>query len=138
MPGALPDRRLHPRRPFVLRVDFAGGRPGGDTTENLSRSGLFVQTDRPFDIGERIPLSLSFPGLLDPIEIVGQVVWIRTSRADERAETVVSLCGWPHVTQGNTDFGMPSSMRLAVSSGGTGSEENQASLRTSCVPCSRS
>ena len=85
MPGALPDRRLHPRRPFVLRVDFAGGRPGGDTTENLSRGGLFVQTDRPFDVGQRVPLSLSFPGLLDPIEIVGQVVWIRTSRADERA-----------------------------------------------------
>jgi CheY-like chemotaxis protein/Tfp pilus assembly protein PilZ len=79
------ERRLHLRRPFILRVDFGGRPPGGGTTENLSRAGLFIQTDWSFDIDESVWLSLSFPGLLDPIEIVGRVVWIRASRADERA-----------------------------------------------------
>ncbi len=79
------DRRLHPRRAFVLRVDFPGSPPSGGTTENLAESGLFIQTDRLFNVGEIVPMSLSFPGLLDPIEIVGWVVWIRASRADEGA-----------------------------------------------------
>jgi len=78
------EKRIAPRVPFILRVDFKDLAYLGDATENLSSTGLFVQTDRTFRVGESIPLSLSFPGLLNPLEIIGQVAWVRTARGDER------------------------------------------------------
>lgn len=78
------DQRVHPRYPWVLRVDYPDRKQCLDATENLSRAGLFVQTDQPFEPGQAVPLSLSFPGLLDPIEIVGTVAWVRPARGDER------------------------------------------------------
>ncbi len=77
------EKREHPRIPFILRVDFADRRALAGSTENLSRGGLFIQTDHPFEPGDVVPLSLSFPGLMDPIEITGKVTWLRSARGDE-------------------------------------------------------
>jgi uncharacterized protein (TIGR02266 family) len=77
------EKRQHLRIPFVLKVDYADRTRCADATENLSRGGLFVQTTAPFNIGEQVPLSLSFPGLLQPIELVGRVAWIRRARPEE-------------------------------------------------------
>jgi uncharacterized protein (TIGR02266 family) len=77
------DKRQHPRVPFVLKVDYPDRVGFSDASENLSRGGLFVQTERKFELGERVPLSLSFPGLLNPIEIIGRVTWLRPPRGDE-------------------------------------------------------
>ncbi|MFY0584245.1 hypothetical protein ACN28S_67010 [Cystobacter fuscus] len=33
-----------------------------EVTENLSRGGIFVQTDRSFTVGESVGLALSFRG----------------------------------------------------------------------------
>lgn len=71
------DRRQHRRVPFVLKVDYPDRDQCADATENLSHGGLFVQTAGRFEIGEMVPLSLSFPGLLKPIELVGRVTWLR-------------------------------------------------------------
>lgn len=78
------DKRVHPRFPWVLRVEYPNQGQCLDATENLSSGGLFIQTDQDFDLGQVVPLSLSFPGLLDPIEIEGVVAWVRPARADER------------------------------------------------------
>ena len=78
------DKRVHPRFPWVLRVDYPDREQCLDATENLSAGGLFVQTDRTFAIVEEVPLALSFPGLLDEIRIVGRVAWIRPARPEER------------------------------------------------------
>lgn len=72
------NQRRHPRTPIVLRVDYEG--PDElvfDYTENLSSRGVFFKTTRAFEVGERIRLMLSFPGLLRPIGIEGTVRWIR-------------------------------------------------------------
>ncbi len=69
---------------LILRVDYGDGVRGGDATENLCATGLFVQTDRTFDPGSQVALRLSFPGLLDPLEIVGRVSWLRSQRGDDR------------------------------------------------------
>ncbi|MGQ0504809.1 MAG: TIGR02266 family protein [Myxococcaceae bacterium] len=85
MTQAPADKRQHPRVPFILRVDFADRSALTGATENLSQGGLFIQTDEPFAVGDMIPLSLSFPGLLDPIEITGKVTRLRAASDGERA-----------------------------------------------------
>ena len=77
------EKRRDPRVPLVLRVDYPG-LPGAvrDATENLSASGLFLRTDRELRIGQRVPLVVSFPGLLDPLEVEVEVVRIRADPAE--------------------------------------------------------
>ncbi len=70
-----PDKRRDPRVPLVLRVDYpAEPTQVRDVTENLSAGGLFIRTERPLKAGERVPLQISFPSLLDPVEIEVEVV----------------------------------------------------------------
>ncbi|MCP3058511.1 TIGR02266 family protein [Myxococcus sp. K38C18041901] len=77
------NKRQHPRIPAVLKVEYADGRQARDVTENLSHSGLFVQTDQAFTLGEDVRLALSFPGLLDPVEVTGIVAWMRPAGVDQ-------------------------------------------------------
>jgi uncharacterized protein (TIGR02266 family) len=53
-----------------------------EVTENLSKGGIFVQTDRTFTPGQEVGLALSFPGLLNPVEVVGTVAWVRPASAE--------------------------------------------------------
>jgi len=46
-------------------------------TENLSEGGAFLQTDQSFALGQRVRVRLFFPGLLEPVEVDGVVVWRR-------------------------------------------------------------
>jgi len=46
-------------------------------TENLSEGGAFLQTDQPFTLGQRVRVRLFFPGLLEPVEVEGVVIWRR-------------------------------------------------------------
>lgn len=87
------DKRAHPRVPFVLKVDYPDSAALADATENLSHGGLFVQTDLPMEVGALVPLSLSFPGLLDPVEIVGKVAWVRPSHGGRAAGLGISVEG---------------------------------------------
>jgi len=83
VPDRPDEKRRSTRQPFVLKVDYADRAGCADATENLSHGGMFIQTETQFAVGERVPLSLSFPGLLDPIEIVGRVAWIRRGTPDQ-------------------------------------------------------
>ena len=71
------DHRVDPRFPMVLRVDFPDRQELLDATENLSSGGVFVRTDRTFVADESVTLQLSFPGLLEPVQLVGEVAWLR-------------------------------------------------------------
>lgn len=72
------EKRSDPRVPLVLRVEYPGlGDQIRDATENLSAGGLFVRTERPLSPGERLPLQISFPGLLDPVVVEVEVVRVR-------------------------------------------------------------
>jgi uncharacterized protein (TIGR02266 family) len=71
------EKRSHPRVPLVLRIDYPGEPAFRDATENLSASGLFIRTERPLAQGDRVPLAISFPGLLDPLQLEVEVAWTR-------------------------------------------------------------
>ena len=79
------EKRRDPRIPFILKVNYSDRKAATDATENLSRGGLFVQTDQHFEMGQVVPLSLSFPGLLNPLELVGRVAWLRKAENGQSA-----------------------------------------------------
>jgi uncharacterized protein (TIGR02266 family) len=76
------DKRGDSRVPFVLRVHFQDRASALSATENLSRGGLFVQTSEPLAPGAPVFLAVSFPGLLQPVPLAGEVVWVRLPRPD--------------------------------------------------------
>jgi uncharacterized protein (TIGR02266 family) len=76
------DKRESPRIPFILRVDYPDAKHALDATENLSSGGLFIQTDRKLQVGDSVPLSLSFPDLMEPMQLTGTVTWIRAPTQD--------------------------------------------------------
>ncbi len=76
------DKRGDARVPFVLRVHFQDRAAALNATENLSRGGLFIQTREALRPGEPVSLAVSFPGLLEPVSLSGEVVWVRRPRAD--------------------------------------------------------
>lgn len=68
------ERRAHQRFPLVLTVQYLDAEAVLDYTENLSASGLFVRTERTFAPGERTTLVVSFPQILEPVELTVEVV----------------------------------------------------------------
>jgi uncharacterized protein (TIGR02266 family) len=84
MPSAIDERRKHVRHPLILRVSFADADLAAtDWTENVSAGGIFVQTKRQMNLGERARVELSFPGFLEPVTIAGLVAWSRPGSAWE-------------------------------------------------------
>jgi uncharacterized protein (TIGR02266 family) len=81
-----PEQRAHPRVPLVLQVQYPD-KEGflADATENLSATGAFVRTDQVLQVGDQIPVVISFPGLLDPLELTGVVAWVRPQGPDSPA-----------------------------------------------------
>jgi uncharacterized protein (TIGR02266 family) len=73
------ERRAHPRFPLVLTVQYLDAASVLDYTENLSATGLFIRTDRRFLPGERTTLVVSFPQLLEPVDLTVEVVRQRDS-----------------------------------------------------------
>jgi uncharacterized protein (TIGR02266 family) len=70
------DRRRNPRHELVLKVEYepTSGLPA-DYLTDLGEDGLFLCTSEPFEPGQSITFSLSFPGLLAPIPARGVVRW---------------------------------------------------------------
>ncbi len=86
------EKRRDPRVPLVLRVEYPGAPQAIlDVTENLSAGGLFIRTDRQLADGQRVPLVISFPGLLDPVEVEVEVVRRRPASASAPAGAAVKI-----------------------------------------------
>ena len=74
--------RKHQRVGVILKVDYADSQSYvSDYTHNASGGGVFIATSKPFEIGDAVSFSLSFPGVLVPLDCRGEVRWMR--RAEE-------------------------------------------------------
>jgi uncharacterized protein (TIGR02266 family) len=85
------ERRASPRFPLVLTVKYLDADSVLDYTENLSATGLFVRTDRLFAPGERTSLVVSFPQLLEPVELTVEVVRSHPREGDQPGGVAVRV-----------------------------------------------
>lgn len=79
MSGQKPEARKHVRSEILLKVEYPGYEDFlHDYTENISKGGTFIYSGRDWHVGDRVRLTLSFPGLLRAIHLHGEVAWVRT------------------------------------------------------------
>jgi type IV pilus assembly protein PilZ len=79
------ERRGGARTALTFKVEYADADDlFVDFSENISRGGMFVLTDRELHIGDPVRLILSFPGLLRPMPLAGEVKWVRREPPDQR------------------------------------------------------
>ena len=55
--------------------------------------GIFVQTERVFEVGQEVALALSFPGLLNPVQVVGTVTRVRPASPAAPAGVGIRVVG---------------------------------------------
>jgi len=77
------DTRRHPRREMVMKISYQDVDLLADYTENLSEEGIFITTTKKLAPGTEITFELSFPSLLKPIRLQGEVIWRRTPQSLE-------------------------------------------------------
>ena len=71
------EHRRHDRATAVIKVNYQSqGALQMDYAQNISRGGLFLATDSPFEIGQEIELHLNTHGLKRAIAVPGVVRWV--------------------------------------------------------------
>ena len=82
--GSGADKRVHRRSSIMLRVEYESSDDFiDDYTANISGGGVFIATTAKFDLNQVIDFVISFPGLLDPIDLKGEVKWCQSKRGDD-------------------------------------------------------
>ena len=68
------ERRHHTRKPFITVVDFASqGRAYREFVQDISGSGVYIQTSRPFSVGQDVVLTFPFPDSQKHVKITGRI-----------------------------------------------------------------
>jgi Tfp pilus assembly protein PilZ len=71
------DRRTFPRKPVSIAVDYCKSQQFfKDFIQDVSGNGVFIETQQPFVVGEKISLSFTLPDSKLPIKVEGTVVRI--------------------------------------------------------------
>lgn len=76
--GVLGNNRRDLRQPMSLRVEYVGEDFPPAWTVDVSAGGLRLRGSAVARTGEAVRLRLSFPSLLAPIEVRGEVVWTQS------------------------------------------------------------
>ena len=72
------ERRRQIRVPIELRVDYKKMNTFfADYTKNISKGGTFIKTDKPLKVGTQFVFKLVIPQLKEPVQLRGDVVWIK-------------------------------------------------------------
>jgi len=78
------ERRKESRAPFEVRVEYRTvGSFLSDWTANLSKGGMFIQTENPLNIGTQIRLVFSLPGIPLLFDLNGEVKWSKHTPSED-------------------------------------------------------
>jgi len=73
------ESRIHNRRPLRLQLNYRDATGGNflyEYSSNISKGGIFIETDTPMPSGASLVVRFQPPGAGEPIEIEGTVVWV--------------------------------------------------------------
>jgi len=70
------DRRIHPRKKVLTKVDYGADKFFSDYVHDISESGMFIGTRKPLAVGTDTTLALTMPKSSIPIKIKGKFTWI--------------------------------------------------------------
>jgi len=60
-------------------------------TQNVGVGGMFVATEQPRRVGERLALTFTLPGEANPISVQSEVRWIRDNASPESPKRVAGM-----------------------------------------------
>lgn len=70
------EQRKFIRTSILLKVEYLNRSDWlADYIVNLGQGGMFIRTELPFQLGQEIECAISFPGILQPIEVHAAVRW---------------------------------------------------------------
>lgn len=71
------DRRRSARSPLTVRVDYGTvDELFSEFTRDINEGGLFIETDKPLELGTEVAMQFQLPGSRDPLQTVGRVVHV--------------------------------------------------------------
>lgn len=74
------ERRRSARAPVTVRIEYGTvDSLFSEFTRNINEGGLFIETEAPLELGERVRLQFQLPGSEQPIRARGRVAWVRGS-----------------------------------------------------------
>lgn len=81
------EKRRDPRTIIKIKIDYeTEGAYLYSYSKDLSEGGIFIQTNKPLKVGERIKLSFILPELLEKIETWGEVAWVNEAGTEGLTE----------------------------------------------------
>ena len=73
------EKRKYPRKQTLIWIECSCNRCAlNDFIQNISVSGLFIETIVPFFVGEELSMTFSLPDAEDPKKIHGKIVRVET------------------------------------------------------------
>jgi uncharacterized protein (TIGR02266 family) len=76
------ERRRTERAPVVVRIEYATvDALFSDFTRNINEGGIFVETDEPIPLDEKVELKLRLPGSSELVHATGRVVRVEQTSA---------------------------------------------------------
>jgi len=94
------EKRKTARAPVSVRIDYSTvDQIFWDFARNINEGGLFVESNRPLDVGTRVHLKFYLPGLKEPIETSGEVVWVNVSQPSSETSEEKPIHGKMDSTQ---------------------------------------
>ncbi len=78
------DRRHSPRAPVTVRITYGTvDAMFSEFTRNINEGGLFIATDQPLGLEERVTLQFQLPGGAEPVKASGRVVRLQEEAGPE-------------------------------------------------------
>jgi len=72
------ERRKSARAPVTVHIAYGTvDALFQEFTRNINEGGVFIETEKPLGIDEKVQLQFRLPGAQEPIQASGRVAWIR-------------------------------------------------------------
>jgi len=73
------ERRKTPRTPVTVRIVYETvDALFEEFTRNINEGGVFIETESPLALEEKVQLQFRLPGTAEPIQAKGRVAWVHS------------------------------------------------------------